>query len=148
MKAIISTAIALFAVAISAGDPLEPNGKQCIAGAASKDASFPQGNPKTGSAGEVNIHDHTSFVLDKDGNKIAEADQHFNSWVSMSSDLPYTVDIWCDQNTAKTLSECTALIVNYGDQHWTSGDNEDRCACYKSSGPFTAEGYCACYFDC
>lgn len=147
MKSFITSMIAIY-VATTSAEPLPVNGKQCIAGAASKDASFPQGDPVSGPGDAIHVHSHTSFVLDKDGNQIAEADQHFNSWVSMTSSLPNTVDIWCDQNTAKTLTECTALILNYGDQHWTSGDNEDRCACYKSSGPFTAEGYCACYFDC
>lgn len=141
---IATTLCATLASSAVALDTLEPDGSRCIGGYTSNNAAYWTGPD----GGAVNFHANTGFVTDKNGNKIAEKTLHFNSWQQYDSSLPYTVNMYCGQDTSKTLTDCTSVEVRYGDQDVMSKSDSDDCACGKSATAFKAEGYCACYFDC
>ncbi|KAJ5684341.1 uncharacterized protein N7477_000686 [Penicillium maclennaniae] len=125
-------------------DTLSPDGTRCIAGYSSDNAAYWSGPD----GGLTNFHANTGWVTDPQGNMISEQNMRFNYWQDFTSSLPYTVDMYCGQDTSKTLTECTSVEVRYAGQDVMSKNDSDDCACGSSATVFEAKGYCACYFDC
>ncbi|RAH67823.1 uncharacterized protein BO66DRAFT_456587 [Aspergillus aculeatinus CBS 121060] len=139
-----TTLLAALATTATAITTLKPDGKRCIAGYANEDASMYMGP----TLGTQNYHSHTGFVTDPNGKIISEMSQRFNSWQTFTSVLPYTVDMYCGQDTSKTLTRCTSVEVRYAGQDIQSKADSTNCVCGKDDTVFDAKGYCACYFDC
>lgn len=125
-------------------DTLEPDGVRCIGGYTDDNASYWTGPD----GGVVNYHANTGFITGPNGEQLAEMNLRFNAWQTYTSSLPYTVDMYCGQDTSQTLTECTSVEVRYAGQDVMSNADDGDCACGKSASVFAAEGYCACYFDC